>query len=154
NAEKPRSDYDIVAVDMPWVGDYAARNILLPLTELIERGRVNLSDFHPASWQGANVGGVQYGIPIQTMPELLFYRTDLIDQYRPKPPQTTAELLAAARDLTSPVRDRYGIAWCGQRGTPIAHSFVQFMGAFGRPPFHLRRGNGDFYLDNLTRDHL
>lgn len=154
NAKKPTSDYDIVAVDMPWMGDYAANGILLPLTELIDRGRVNLSDFHPASWQGANVDDVQYGIPLQTMPELLFYRSDLLDQYRLAAPLSTADLLAAARDLTSTVRDRYGVAWCGRRGTPVAHSFMQFMGAFGGPPFCLRQENGDFYLDHLTREQL
>ncbi len=154
NGEKAVSDYDIVAVDMPWIGDYGARGILLPLTELIQRGRVNPTDFQPASWQGAQVDGEQYGIPLQTMPELLFYRSDLLDQYRLTPPVTTDALLATARGLTSAVSDRYGVAWCGQRGMPVAHSFVQFMADFGGAPFNLHAEDGDFFLATASGEPL
>jgi multiple sugar transport system substrate-binding protein len=139
---------------MPWMGDYGARGILLPLTELIQRGRVNPTDFQPASWQGAQVDGVQYGIPLQTMPELLFYRSDLLDQYRLTPPESTDALLATARDLTSAVSDRYGVAWCGRRGMPVAHSFVQFMADFGGAPFNLRADCGDFFLATAAGEPL
>ena len=41
NAERKASRYDIIAVDLPWVGEFAAKDILMPLDEaaIIEAGR-------------------------------------------------------------------------------------------------------------------
>lgn len=149
NARRPNSAYDIVAVDMPWIGEYAAENVLRPLTAHLDHGRINSSDFQPAGWQGATHGTIQYGIPIQTMPELLFCRSDLLAAAGRPMPESTAELLDAARALANPAEDRYGIAWCGKRGTPIGHTFMQFMAAFGGPPLKLPGENGEFHLPEI-----
>lgn len=154
NAVRSQSAYDIVAVDVPWTGEYAAGNLLLPLSDCIGKDLIDPLDFHPTAWQAAHFDGVQYAIPIQTTPELLFYRTDLFEEHGLRAPATTEDLLTAARTLTLRNDDRYGIAWRAGRGSPCAHSFVQFMGAFGSPPIKLQMEDGEYSLPNFAEGGL
>ena len=78
NAERKTSRYDIVALDLPWVGGFAERGMLMPLDEAMDISRLDAADFHTAGWQAAHWGGRPYGVPAQTTPELLFYRKDLL----------------------------------------------------------------------------
>lgn len=139
NARAAQSDYDIVPLDMPWIAEFAEAGALLPLDETLKAAHFNHGDFHPTGWAAGRYHGVQYGIPIQTTPELLLYRTDLFAEAGLPPPTDTERVLQAARHFHAPSASRYGIAWNGRRGTPIAHSFVQVMASFGRPFLALRR---------------
>ncbi len=58
NAERPTSRYDIIAVDLPWIGELAEKNILLPLDEILDIERLDPADFHTAGWQSARIGAV------------------------------------------------------------------------------------------------
>ncbi len=143
NAERAESAYDIVAVDLPWIGECAEKGVLAPLDEMVAREGVNRSDFQAAGWLGCLHDGRQYGVPIQTTPELLFYRTDLFAEAGVAPPRTTDEMLAAARVLHRPERGLRGVAWNGARGTPLGHSFIFAMADFGQPVIDLKpRGDG------------
>ncbi len=74
NAERKTSRYDIIAVDLPWIGEFAEKNVLMPLDEAMDIARLDPADFHTAGWKAAHWGGRPYGVPAQTTPELLFYR--------------------------------------------------------------------------------
>jgi multiple sugar transport system substrate-binding protein len=139
NARATLSDYDIIPLDMPWIAEFAEAGALLPLDEILRAAHFNHGDFHPTGWAAGRYHGVQFGIPIQTTPELLLYRTDLFAEAGLPPPTDTQRVLDAARYFHAPAAGRYGIAWNGRRGTPIAHSFVLVMAAFGRPILALRR---------------
>ena len=139
NADRKASRYDIVAVDLPWIGEFAERGVLLPLDSLMDVGRLDTTDFHPMGWRAAHWGGRPYGAPSQTTPELLFYRRDLFAEAGLEPPRTTDDVLAAARYFHRPARGRYGIAWNGARGTPLGHTFIMACGDFGQPVMNLRR---------------
>jgi multiple sugar transport system substrate-binding protein len=76
NAERKASRYDIIAVDLPWIGEFAEKGVLMPLDEAWTSTRLDPADFHTAGWRAAHWGGVPYGVPSQTTPELLFYRKD------------------------------------------------------------------------------
>ena len=119
NADKLVSDFDIVAVDLPWIGEYATRGILMPLDDLVAESRINRADFHAGEWEGTHAEGRQYGVPLLTNPEVLFYRKDMFDACGVEPPTTTDQLLAAARKLHAPREKTYGISWTGARGTPV-----------------------------------
>lgn len=154
NAHRVKSDYDIVAVDMPWTGEYVRDRVLLPLTPWINKGQIDFADFHATAWEAANFAGEQYAIPIQTTPELLMCRSDLLKKHGLPPPTTTEELLVAARELTSQRDERHGAAWRAGRGLPVAHSFVQFMASFGQPPIRLPQIDGEFVLRDLMTQEL
>lgn len=139
NAKQPVSDFDILAVDLPWIGEYAKHGVLMPLDDMVAQGTINRTDFHPAEWEGTYARGRQYAIPLLTNPEVLFYRRDAFDSLGIAPPTTTDELLAAARRLHAPRQHRYGIAWTGARGTPVGQAFIQWLADFGQPMLSLRR---------------
>jgi len=143
NAERERSAYDIIAADLPWIGEFASKGVLMPLDDVIRTHGIKASDFHEASWNGCFYQGRQWGVPIQTTPELLFYRTDILEEAGIDPPCTTEAVLDTARRLHKPHRGMRGIAWNAARGTPLGHTFIMTMAAFGQPVLNLRpRGEG------------
>lgn len=151
NAGRDTSRYDIIAVDLPWIGEFAARDVLMPLDQVMDLARLDPADFHTAGWKAAHWGGRAYGVPAQTTPELLFYRRDLFAEAGLEPPATTDALLQAARALHQPQRGRYGIAWNAARGTALGHTVLMTLGDFGQPILDLPEIAGGFGTDHLAQ---
>lgn len=151
NAERRASRYDIIAVDLPWIGGFAERGILMPLDEAMDLARLDPADFHTAGWKAAHWDGRPYGVPAQTTPELLFYRRDLFAEAGLEPPATTAQLLTTAERLHEPQRGRYGIAWNAARGTALGHTVLMAMADFGQPVLDLPANAGGFDTSALAR---
>ncbi|MEQ9259376.1 MAG: extracellular solute-binding protein [Roseovarius sp.] len=151
NAERKASRYDIIAVDLPWVGEFAERGILMPLTEAMDLERLDPADFHTAGWRATHWGGKAYGVPAQTTPELLLYRRDLFAEAGVEPPATTEALLDAARIFNQPQRGQHGIAWNAARGTALGHTVLMTMGDFGQPVLDLPEIAGGFDTESLAR---
>ena len=151
NAERKTSRYDIIAVDLPWVGEFAENGILMPLEQAMDIAAFDPADFHTAGWQAAHWGGKLYGVPAQTTPELLFYRKDLFAKTGLVPPTTTDELLTAAAALHDPQRGYFGIAWNAARGTALGHTVLMAMADFGQPVLDLPRIAGGFDTSQLAK---
>lgn len=154
NSTARQSHYDVIAVDLPWVGEFAADNVLQPLDALVAKSGMDIADFYPAGWNGARYAGRQYGIPIQTTPELFLYRTDVFAEAGLEPPRTTDQVISAARRLHQPNRGMRGIAWNAARGTALGHTFLMVMGAFGQPVLNLALRDGAFDTENLSGERL
>jgi multiple sugar transport system substrate-binding protein len=152
NARSVKSRYDIVACDLPWFGELAYQGMLMPLDSLIERDAYDLSDFHSVAIQSSRYAGKQYGIPVQTTPELLCYRKDILERAGLEPPTTTEELVNVAKKLHDPANKQYGIAWNAARGTPLGHTFAFLMAKFGQPIINLRRTQDGFDFQNVSRE--
>ena len=149
NAARPASRYDIIAVDLPWIGGFAEQGILMPLDEAMDIARTDPADFHTAGWEAAHWGGRAYGIPAQTTPELLFYRKDLFAEAGLEPPATTDDLLKAAKVFHDPQHGKYGIAWNAARGTALGHTVLTTLADFGQPVVDLEPKAGGFETGNL-----
>lgn len=121
--------YDVVGLNMPWLGEFAERGDLAPLDPLMTDAAINPLDFHPSVWGTGNWKGTQYGIPLYCTIEILAARKDLFEGEGMEFPKTFDETIAAARAFHNPDREFYGIAWNGQRGMPIANSFMFFLAA-------------------------
>ena len=78
NGRAAESRYDLVACDLPWFGEMAAAGHFLPVDELIRSTGLDTSDFHAEAMASARYRGRQYGIPVQTTPELLVCRRDIL----------------------------------------------------------------------------
>jgi multiple sugar transport system substrate-binding protein len=150
NADRKASRYDVIAVDLPWVGEFAERGVLMPLGEAMDIASVDPADFHTAGWKAAHWGGKPYGLPAQTTPELLFYRKDMFAEAGLKPPATTDALLAAAKALHDPQRGRSGIAWNAARGTALGHTVLMTLADFGQPILDLPPDAGGFDTSHLA----
>jgi len=155
NATRKTSAYDAIAIDLPWIGEFASQHAIRPLDDIIEREGFSYADFHGGAWNAARYGGVQFGIPIQPTYELLFYRSDLFQMAGLDAPRTAKDVIAAARALHRPAGGPAGIVMNYGRGTPVAHTFMQTKAAFGEPIVNLPRIGGelDFDLSDLKPDH-
>ncbi|MDG1119289.1 MAG: extracellular solute-binding protein [Flavimaricola sp.] len=154
NAERKVSRYDIIAVDLPWIGEFASKELLVPLDSLLDLDRLDPADFHTAGWRGAHWGGRPYGVPSQTTPELLFYRKDWFAEAGLTPPRTTDDVLTAASMLHDPHHGRYGIAWNAARGTALGHQFMMACADFGQPVLNLHEIAGGYDADVANRSDL
>ncbi|MDP2121981.1 MAG: extracellular solute-binding protein [Hoeflea sp.] len=152
NAERKASRYDIIAVDLPWIGEFAEKNVLMPLDEALDIARLDPADFHTAGWKAAHWGRRPYGVPAQTTPELLFYRKDIFAEAGMEAPATTADVIAAAKSLHDPARGFYGIAWNAARGTALGHTFLMTLADFGQPVIDIPPEAGGFNTDRLKED--
>ena len=154
NSRRSVSSYDIVACDLPWFGEMAQANRFTPLDAAFAPSLLDASDIYPDALASSRVRGRQLGVPIMTTAELLVYRTDMLGEAGIEPPRTTDALVAAARRLHDPARGINGIAWNGGRGTPVGHTFIMIMSAFGRPILDLRRTPDGFDAEQITGEEM
>jgi multiple sugar transport system substrate-binding protein len=144
DASQPMSAYDIVQVNLPWVGEFSENEVLLPLDELIKSSNVNRADFHPAEWEGARYREHQRAIPLHTAPQVFFCRRDMFEAVGVELPSTADQVLAAARKLHVPKEGVFGVAWNGAARTPVGQSYIQFLADFGQPVLNLRPVPGGY----------
>ncbi|MFD2758265.1 ABC transporter substrate-binding protein [Gulosibacter faecalis] len=80
-------DYDVMALDVTWTAEFAANGWLQPLD-----GDLNLdtSALLPATVESATYMDTLYAAPQNTNAQLMFYRTDIVDEV----PTTWDDLLA------------------------------------------------------------
>ena len=154
NSRQRLSRYDIVACDLPWFGEMAKAEKFLPVDSLTQSSAIDLSDFHPVALASVRYNGEHFGIPVQTTPELLVCRRDLLHERGLSPPRTIADTISAAKALHDPFMGVSGIAWNAARGTPLGHSFLFVMGAFGRPVLNLRRSTSGFDGENVEGENF
>ena len=154
NGERSASRYDIIAVDLPWIGEFVSKGLLTPLTDVLDVESLDPGDFHTAGWQAAHWAGQPYGVPSQTTPELMFYRKDWFAEAGLEPPRTTGAVLEAAKTFHEPRKGRYGIAWNAARGTALGHTFMMTCADFGQPILNLAEIAGGFDAGRLNRDDL
>jgi multiple sugar transport system substrate-binding protein len=152
NATRANSRYDLIAVDLPWLGEFVKKGVIRPLPDVMDVDRLEPSDFHTAGWRATHWNGVPYGVPSQTTPELMFYRKDWFAEAGLEPPQTTDAVIEAARQFHDPRRGRYGVAWNAARGTALGHTFMMTCADFGQPIIDLPEIAGGFDADHLERD--
>jgi hypothetical protein len=86
NAERKASRYDIIAVDLPWIGEFAEKGVLMPLDEAWT-STAGSGRFPHRRLEGRALGRTPLWRPCQTTPELLFYRKDIFAEAGMEPPQ-------------------------------------------------------------------
>ncbi|WP_424981548.1 ABC transporter substrate-binding protein [Maritalea sp. S77] len=152
NSGRKASMYDIVAVDLPWVGELVEKGVLLPLDSVLDQTRLDPADFHTAGWSAAHWNERAYAVPAQTTPELLFYRKDLFADAGIEPPVTTDEVLRAAAYFHNPTQGRYGVAWNAAKGTALGHTFLMTLADFGQPILDLPEIAGGYDASRLATE--
>jgi multiple sugar transport system substrate-binding protein len=154
NARKPVSEYDIVAINAPWLGEAVKKNLILPLDDYIKAATISSLDFHPTVWSMGAWRGRQFGIPIYCTIELLAARTDLFERDRVEYPTTFDKTVAAAKHFHAPAKERYGIAWNGGRGMPIASTFMFLMGCCGESILRIPKSSLAMGVDDAQGEQL
>ena len=137
NAGSAVSEYDIVAINAPWLGEAVKKKLVIPLDDHIKAAGLSSLDFHPSVWSMGSWRGQQFGVPIYCTIELLAARLDLFEKDKFEYPTTFEKTVAAAKHFHAPAKGRYGIAWNGGRGMPIASTFMFLMGCCGESILHI-----------------
>ncbi len=111
--EAQSPEVDIYQIDVIWPGDLAEHFI-----DLYEYGADEVVDDHfPAIVENNTVDGRLIGIPWFTDAGLLYYRTDLLEEYDLEVPETWDELEEAAQIIQEGERvdnpDFWGYVWQG-----------------------------------------
>ncbi len=131
NAKRAESKYDVIAINMPWLGESTVHNVAQPLTEFLKTNSINPLDFHPNIWATGTWDKTQYGIPIYCTIEALSVRKDLFEERGLHQPTSFEKVIVAAKTLHDPKRGMYGVVWNAAKGMPISHSFMFFLGCCG-----------------------
>ncbi len=140
NAQRPVSSYDVVTVNMPWLGEMAGPGAPAPPrpADLVRRPRSHrLPSGDPVHRRLA-------GRDVR--------RADLLHDRDPggaqgpvrgAQPRVSEDLRRGDRQrrrFHQPEQGRYGIVFDGARGMPIASTFLFFLGACGSPPIAPKGG--------------
>ena len=88
---------DIIAVDVIWPGDFAARGWVAPIEDYFSDDE--LAEYIPGFLAAAQVGGSTYAIPLYIDGIHLFYRADLLEKYGFDVPTTWEALIAQAEAI-------------------------------------------------------
>ena len=88
---------DIIAVDVIWPGDFAARGWVAPIEDYFSEEE--LAEYIPGFLVAAQVGGSTYAIPLYIDGIHLFYRADLLEKYGFDVPTTWEALISQAEAI-------------------------------------------------------
>lgn len=131
NAARRESAYDLIAIDIVWMGHYGALNALLPLDQILDSRGVDAAEFISIAWDAGRMNDQQLAVPIQPHPEILIYRRSVLDKLGASPPETTEDVLRLAKRISEEIPGMYGICWNGASGAALGQQMLHFAGAFG-----------------------
>jgi multiple sugar transport system substrate-binding protein len=154
NAKLKESEYDIVAINAPWLGEAVKKTLVIPLDCYIKPATLSPLDFHPSVWSMGSWRGEQFGVPIYCSIELLAVRKDLFEKDRIDYPTTFERTVAAAKHFHEPAKERYGIAWNGGRGMPVASTFMFLMGCCSESILRIPKTNLTMGVDEAQGEQL
>lgn len=122
---------DVTYIDNPEVALFASRGLLLDLTPYIEKSDiVNTADIFPGPLASVTYDGGIYGLPRGANTIALYYNADL---YRAagldpdNPPKTWDELYEAAKALTDPENNVYGLAFSANANEEGTFQFLPWL---------------------------
>jgi multiple sugar transport system substrate-binding protein len=154
NGKKERSEFDVICVNKPWVGDVVESGLVRPLDNLIAQSRIQPFDFSPMVWDSGSWQGRQYGVPIYTTVELFLARKDVFERSGVAYPRTFDQVIDAARALQKPEEGLYGVAWNAARGMPVADTFMVLLGSCNSACLNLPRRRIHTLMNDLVSDKL
>jgi multiple sugar transport system substrate-binding protein len=117
---------DFTVLADAWLATY--QDQLAPLDEVLKPR--DLKGFLPAVLDRCRVGGKLLGLPWIVRSRALYYRTDLLEAAKLKPPRTWAELQKAAVALAQPP-EVHGLGLAGRAGNGAVEAFFDLLIASG-----------------------
>lgn len=122
------STYDLIYLDVVWVPKFAAAGWLVPLDDHFPP--LMREKFLPGDIEGCMYDGHIWRIPIRSDGGMLYYRKDLLEDAGIEPPETFADLVAAAKKLQSPP-ELWGFVFQGKQYEGLTCGFLEILRGFG-----------------------
>ncbi|MDN3722482.1 extracellular solute-binding protein [Roseibium salinum] len=151
NALRTTSRYDLIAFDLPWVGEFAEKKAICCrwTKSSISRGLIRATSIPRAGRR--RIGAASLMACRRRQPRsYCFYRKDLLAEAGLEPPHSTDAVLNVAAELHEPAMGRYGIAWNAARGTALGHTFMTTCADFGQPILDLPKQAGGYDASRLA----
>ncbi len=136
--------YDVLMMDVCWIGEFAARRVIVPLDEYLSDPSktpewFNYDDIVPAYSKGLGMFDDKvYGIPSAGESAFIAYRKDLFEKYDYDPAsiKTFDDLMEAAAFFHGKEDGLSGISMRGRRGHHIVYGWFQSLYPFGGNVFY------------------
>lgn len=148
------TQYDVVVLDSPWIGQFQESGFVDDLTDRIEQDAdiVQFDDFVEVFQEVAEWNGEITGIPFGAYFITTHYRTDLFEEAGIDPPTTIDEWKDAAAFFTDndDYPGLYGTALNNQRGAAIGQAWFEYIWNFGGRPFESTIPGADDPYENMT----
>lgn len=131
------SSIDVLMTDIIWVSQFAAAGWIAPIGADVDPGVVDGLLEGPLN--ANRYRGGLYGLPLFTDTGMLYYRSDLLDEYGFDPPETWEELVEQAQTILAGEADPdlSGIVFQAAQIEGITINFLEFF-----------RGTGGRFLDD------
>lgn len=130
DSQNPKSSFDLIMIDDPWMPEFAAAKILASLSEL---GIEADNDFVKASLDLGKYPyrtGKLYALPFAGNVQLLFYNQELFKKHNFKAPRSWQDVLNISQTVAQQDK-KLGYVIRGQQGNPIVSDFLPVLWAFG-----------------------
>ncbi|MFQ6672992.1 MAG: ABC transporter substrate-binding protein [Candidatus Tectimicrobiota bacterium] len=129
NLEGRSSDFDVFALDIIWVPEFARAGWLRDISHLVSPEERKA--FFPGPMAAALHRGRLYAIPWYIDAGLLYYRKDLLAKYGFAPPQTWEELARTASAITRHEPGLYGFIWQGKQYEGLVCNVLEYFWSNG-----------------------
>lgn len=113
NLEGRSSDFDVYALDVIWVQEFARAGWLRDLSHVLPSKKRN--DFFRGPMEAAVYRDKVYAIPWYIDAGILYYRKDLLEKYGFSSPKTWFDLVHIASEVIRQEPDLYGFIWQGKQ---------------------------------------
>jgi len=138
------ADFDVFALDVIWVAEFARAGWLRDLSHLLpaaEREAFFRGPIEAVTWEGR-----AFALPWFMDAGVLYYRKDLLDKNHLAPPRTWDELLHAARTVTRTESGVHGFIWQGKQYEGLVCNALEYLWSHGGEVLR----NGQVVLDSAA----
>jgi multiple sugar transport system substrate-binding protein len=129
NLQAGAREFDVFALDVIWVAEFARAGWLRELTPLVPDA--DRADLFPGPLAAVTWGERIYALPWFVDAGLLYYRKDLLAKHGLSPPATWAALVDAARVVRRGAPGLYGFVWQGKQYEGLVCNALEFVRGHG-----------------------
>ncbi len=123
--------YDLIYLDIIWVPEFAENENLLDITKDFPSQDLK-KEFLASEVDDGIYDNKMYRVPFRTDMGVLYYRKDLLEAVKEKPPETFDDLLRISQKVKQQQQDiEYGYLWQGRKTEAIAAMFVEVLEGYG-----------------------
>ncbi len=124
------AEYDIISMDVVWVGEFAAAGYLETVDELIQENGWLPTSFNAGSMDSGKFGGKNYALPYFPDLGFLYFRNDIVSEEDAQKLQagdyTWQDLLAMAEQYAGEGGTQYGYVFQAKQYEGLTVNFNEF----------------------------